>query len=428
MDFLKTHRRPVIIAAVIVAVLAGALFFLLRDRGSRSDAVYVQSVREITGGGLTLVERFSGVAESQKTEKISADSSKTVKEIFVQAGDTVKQGDKLFSYDTELISLDVQQAQLEIESLQTSVATANSQIAQYQQERQSASGSDRLAYDAQIQQLQAEINSTNYDIKTKQAELERLQQGLQNAEVTAPSDGVIDAVGTADEPLDSEGTIITMRNGGELRIKGSVSEQNVAMLSEGQSVIVRSRVDVNQTWPGTIASIDTGSAQSSDQEEMYYGGGGDSSRATFYSFYVSLTAADGIIMGQHVTIEPDYGQTEVRDGIWLNSGYLIFEEEDAGAYIWADNGHGKLEKRVVALGDYDEEFDEYEILSGLEQEDLIAWPDETCAAGRPTTTELVFDDAESEEGDFGSFEEFDAEPFEGEPMEGEIVGSMDAEG
>ena len=105
MDFLKTHRRPVIITAVIVAVLAVALFFLLRDRGSRSDAVYVQSVREITGGGLTLVERFSGVAESQKTEKISADSSKTVKEIFVQAGDTVKQGDKLFSYDTELIAL-----------------------------------------------------------------------------------------------------------------------------------------------------------------------------------------------------------------------------------------------------------------------------------------------------------------------------------
>lgn len=424
MQFLKTHRRPVIITAVIVAVLAVALFFLLRSGGSRSDAVYVQSVREITGGGLTLVERFSGVAESQKTEKISADSSKTVKEIFVQAGDTVKQGDKLFSYDTELIALDVQQAQLEIESLQTTVATANSQIAQYQQERQSASGSDRLAYDAQIQQLQAEINSTNYDIKTKQADLERLQQGLQNAEVTASADGVIDAVGTAEEPLDSDGTLITMRNGGELRIKGSVSEQNVAMLSEGQNVIVRSRVDVNQTWPGTIASIDTGSAQSSDQDEGF-DGGGDSSRATFYSFYVSLEGSDGIIMGQHVTIEPDYGQTEVRDGVWLNSGYLNLEDEN-NPYIWADNGHGKLEKRVVTLGDYDEEFDEYEIVSGLTQDDLIAWPDETCAAGRATTTELVFDDAEFEEGDFGSFEEF--QEFEEEPFEGEIVGSMDAEG
>ena len=434
MEFLKTHKRPVIIAAVAVALIAVALFFLLRSGGSSANAVYVQSVREITGGGLTLVERFSGVAESQKTEKIAADSTKTVKEIHVQSGDTVKKGDKLFSYDTELISLDVQQAQLEIESLQSSVSTASAQISQYQRERQSVSGSERLAYDAQIQQLQAEINSNNYEIKTKQAALERLKNSLTNADVLAPFDGVVDQVGTVEEPLDGENTMVTLRNGGELRIKGSVSEQNVALLSQGQPVIVRSRVDPAISWPGTIESIDTGSAQKSENED--YGGEGGNNRATYYSFYVNLDGGtDGVIMGQHVTIEPDYGQTEIRDGLWLNAGYLTINEEDGSAFVWADNGRGKLEKRSVTLGDYDEDFDEYEILEGLTQDDLIAWPDETCAAGLPTTTELVFDEEEFE-GDFGSFdEEFSEEDFEGE-FEGEIegepmeepMGSMDAEG
>ena len=427
MEFLKKHKKPVIIAAAAVVVAALALFFLLRHGGGSGSGVYVQSVREITGGGLTLVERFSGVAESQKTEKIAADATKTVKEIHVQAGDTVKKGDKLFSYDTELISLDVQQAQLEIESLQSSVSTANSQISQYQRERQNVSGSERLAYDAQIQQLQAEINSTNYDIKTKQAELERLKNSLQNADVAAPFDGVVDQVGEIGEPLDSENTMVTLRNGGELRIKGSVSEQNVALLSEGQPVIVRSRVDVTQTWQGTIEAIDTGSAQK-NEDEYYYDGGG-SSRATFYSFYVNLNeAADGIIMGQHVTIEPDYGQSEIRDGIWLNAGYLV-QQDDGSAFVWADNGHGKLEKRTVTLGDYSEDFDEYAILEGLTEDDLIAWPDETCAAGAATTTELVFDEGEWDEGewdegDFGSFdEESYYSDFDEEPM-----GSFDPEG
>ena len=71
MEFLKTHKRPVIIAAAAVAVIALALFFLLRSGGGSAGAVYVQSVREITGGGLTLVERFSGVAESFLASLIS---------------------------------------------------------------------------------------------------------------------------------------------------------------------------------------------------------------------------------------------------------------------------------------------------------------------------------------------------------------------
>ena len=42
---------------------------------------------------------------------------------------------------------------------------------------------------------------------------------------------------------------------------------------------------------------------------------------------------------------------------------------------WADNGKGKLEKRTVELGEYDEGMDLYEITSGLELTDSIAWPD-----------------------------------------------------
>lgn len=412
MQFIKQHKLPFIIAAAVL-VAALVLFLVLRGGGSSAGGVYVQSVRDLSGG-IGSVHQFSGVAESQKTEKIARDAQKTVKEIHVSAGDSVKKGDKLFSYDTELMQLDVQQAQLEIESLQSTISTANSQIAQYQRERQSASGSERMAYDAQIQQLQAEVNSNTYQLKTKQADLDRLKQGLENADVLAPADGTIDKVGTIEEALDAENTMVTLRNGGDLRIKGSVSEQNVMSISVGDPVIVRSRVDKDVTWPGTIDSIDTGSAQQSEEGGMVMdGGSGD--RASFYSFYVNLEDDDGIIMGQHVIIEPDYGQGAAKQGLWLPAGFIVDPEGEP--FVWMANSSMKLEKQSITIGEYDPDLDMFQITEGLDNDSLIAWPDENCVPGAKATTELVWDEEGMDEEFYGSM---DKENFEEMPVEGDF--------
>ncbi len=402
MQFVRQHKALVIVAVCVIAA-AAALFFVLRGIGGGSaDAVYVQRVGDLTADAPGMVSRFSGVAEAQKTEKVRFDAQKTIKEIAVAPGDTVHKGDTLFTYDTELMRLNLEQGQLEISSLQDTIASNSAQISQLQQERGSVSGSDRLAYDAQIQQLQAEINSTNYSIKTKQAELDRLKADIENAAVTAPVDGTVETVSDPANPGESDpDVLVTIRNGGDLRIKGSVSEQNIASVTVGDTVLVRSRVDQTQVWHGTIATIDTGSTEQ-NQSNMYYGGNSGET-ASFYAFYVDLDNVDGLIMGQHVTIEPDYGQSAAREGLWLNSGFIV--QEDGGAFVWAANSRGRLQKQTVTLGEYDEDRDEYEITAGLTEDDLIAWPDETCVAGAPTTTEMVWNDADFEdEGDWGSYE------------------------
>ena len=109
---------------------------------------------------------------------------------------------------------------------------------------------------------------------------------------------------------------------------------------------------------------------------------------------MNLESLDGLMLGQHVTIEPDYGQATVKDGIWLNSGWIV-QEDDGSAYVWAaKEGGAKLEKRSVELGEYDSDLDEYQIVSGLANSDYLAWPDTDCVVGAATTTEYVFDDSE----------------------------------
>ena len=57
-----------------------------------------------------------------------------------------------------------------------------------------------------------------------------------------------------------------------------------------------------------------------------------------YPFYVQLDGTNGLMLGQHVYVEPDIGQQEVKTGIWL-SDYFI-NDVDSNPYVWADDGNG----------------------------------------------------------------------------------------
>ena len=407
LAFLKRNKLPVLIVLAIL-VIAAVVVLVVLNAGPGGPAVYVQRVGDLQSDAGLSIGRYAGIVESQKIEKIKFDASKTIGAISVEAGQKVSQGDVLFTYNTQVMQLDVEAGQLELDSLQAPVTTNSEQIKQLQSERGSVEGADRLAYDAQIQQLQSEINSTNYQIKTKQAEIERLKKEIENAAVTSPVTGVVESVADPMNPdQNAPDVLVTVRNGGDLRVKGSVSEQNISNIYTGQSVIVRSRVDADKTWKGTIGAIDTGSA-AAGEESM--NGEGDSGRASFYSFYVELESSEKLIMGQHVVIEPNVGQSVDKSGIWIPSGFI--QQEGDTCFVWARNSRGRLQKQTVAVQRYDEGMDEYEITSGLTLEDYIAWPDENCVPGAKTTTEYVYNEDEEVPP-----EEEDAAPEEDAPAE-----------
>ena len=128
------------------------------------------------------------------------------------------------------------------------------------------------------------------------------------------------------------------------------------------------------------------------------------------------------MLGQHLYVELDEGQMDEKEGIWLYSGYIVQDEDTP--YVWADNGKGKLEKRTVELGKYDEGMDLYEITSGLELTDYIAWPVSGFRIGLKTTTNvdegMVEEDLSSdgetdahsmdEDADAGMVDESDMQP------------------
>ena len=111
-----------------------------------------------------------------------------------------------------------------------------------------------------------------------------------------------------------------------------------------------------------------------------------STTSSSYNFYVEITDGAPLMLGQHVFMEPDLGQTKVKEGLWLSAFYLVIDGNDA--YVWAAGKNDRLEKRKITTGEHDEAMDEYEITSGLTAEDYIAFPEEHLKEGMPCTKNM----------------------------------------
>lgn len=396
---MNNKKKPLVIALTtigILAVLAAGVWFLwLKDYLAASNAspAYVNSVSSIVGLNMGSNPRYSGIVEPQETYKINKDDTKTVAEVFVKEGDEVHVGDVLFRYDTEDTQFSLDQAQLDLEGITNVISTLNTQLTQLNDEKKKASKDEQYSYTVQIQSKQFEIKNQEHESQKKKAEIDRLKSALDNTEVFSEVDGVVKEINDGDQqnPTPQSSGFINILSSGEFRIKGTISELNFDSLAVGMPVIVHSRIDPELTWTGMVDSIDQEASQDTENMGYYYGmDSGD--KSSKYNFYVLLDSLEGLILGQHVYIEPDLGDSSSqRQGLWLPAMY-IDHLDDNGSFVWACDEKDKLEKRFITLGEYDSETDMYEIKSGLSRSDKIAYPSETLIPGMSTTTDASFQD------------------------------------
>ena len=389
----KNVKKIIIIVIAIIFIIAIAIFCVKKFKSSSSSSeenVAVQSVEILSGNMDNAETKFSGMVISQKTVKVSKQSSRTVKKVYVEVGQEVKAGDKLFEYDTDDINIKIEEANLEVEKLQNSISNSNKQIENINAEIAANPGMDASSLRVDIQTLENEIKQSEYNIKAKNNEISRLKKSLQNVVVKAEIDGIVQEVGDVDEPADNSSynnyttgnqsdSFITIMQTGQYKIKGLINEQNVFSISSGEKVIIRSRVDNTKTWTGTIENIDT---SNTEKENNGYGSGNNEenmNKSSKYPFYVTLDSMDGLILGQHVYIEKDIGQSEVKEGLWLLDYFIV--EENGEYFVWAADSKDKLEKRKIEVGEKDEELGKYQILKGLTVEDYIAIPDDSLKEG-----------------------------------------------
>lgn len=372
---------------VALLILLCLWFFWLRGLMAASSATpaYVNSVASIAGMSGSVDTRYAGLVEPQEVLKVNKDESRTVAEVLVKEGDPVSVGTPLFRYDTQEMELTIRQAELELEGIANQLSTLQDQKKTLEDEKAKASSDEQFNYTVQIQSTEYSIKEQEINRSTKQAELDKLKSAQENCDVLSEAEGVIQEINLTPQTDPSTGQqkpFMSILSSGEYRVKGTVSEQNFGSLYVGQQVVVRSRVNEDAVWTGTVESI--GSEPVQDNNNFYYDGG-SGERASKYNFYVVLSSLDGLMLGQHVYVEPDLGVSSTRTGMWLPAIYVV--SDDRGSYVWARDENEKLEKRVVMLGDYDRDEDIYQIVDGLSPRDYISYPNANLVEGGPTTTD-----------------------------------------
>jgi len=382
----KKSGVKVIVALVVLALLAGGGWYAWQRFGagaaeSGENVVYVTKVSVLNGegGGLGILNRFSGVIEAQETWSVERNSEGEVAEVYVKVGDEVTKGTPLFTYNVEKYENDLAQSEIDLERLKVELESMDTTIEELKKEKEKAKSGEQANYTIQIQQQELEKKQKEYDVTSKEKEIEKLKDNIKNATVYCEIDGVVQSIKSDDDSQSyygsSDNAFIKVMKTGAYRVKGTINEQNMYDIYEGMPMLVHSRVD-DTTWKGVIASIDRDNAE---QNNNYYYDSGSNS-ASKYPFYVNLEVEGGVMLGQHVYMEADLGQeNEDREGIWLDSYYLV--DMDTAPYVWARNDAGRIEKRSVTLGTTDEATMQVEILSGLTEEDAIAFPSEALTEG-----------------------------------------------
>ena len=295
----------------IAAILALALSLSLAACAGKAGGVYVQNVGDLSGFGITDGDRFPGVVVAENVTKIQRDADKTVGELFVKAGDTVKTGDQLFSYDTEQLQLNLDKQKLEQEQLEATIENYKDQISELKNQRANAGSSQQLAYTVQIQTMQVDLKEAELNLEAKKTDVAKSEALLENAVVTSPVDGQIQAINESTTDQNGrEQPYITIQQAGSFRVQGTLGELQRGSFTVGTRVKVLSRTN-DDTWTGTISTIDYENPAQNNSNNYYISSDSSSSSmnsSSRYPFYVELDSTDGLILGQHVYLALDSGE------------------------------------------------------------------------------------------------------------------------
>lgn len=377
----KGNRKKWIIAALIVAALCVAVFFIFKafrkeDKGD--SVVYVTPVSMLMDKLLLGQNVYAGIVVTQGEVTVNNDDGNRISDYYVKEGDTVTVGTPLFKYDVNALQDSLTSKEIARDRAKIALESAQKARDEAQKALNEADSGARAAAELTLRDSELALEEAQLTFEKAEKAVTEASDKINNATVLSEIDGTVSKVTKADygnqSSTDSEasqmgGAVITIEKSGNLQVKLSLGELDFNSIEDGMEVTVQSRTDESKTWTGTIKKAvlteNTDSKESSESQQTNLA-------------YVTLDNSDGMVSGQHVKVTRKTDEKEDKR-IFIDPSYIV----DAGKsspYVWADDGTGLLEKRKVELGEKDSE-GKYEILSGLGLTDAIVLPSDDLAVG-----------------------------------------------
>ena len=407
----KMNRKTIILGSTVILACAGLGGYVLLNQVNQKQAMQMVdnkidslTVQDAVNNSKKTSLVLSGEVVANNSSKVKIDPSKgEVKEVFVKNGDTVTQGQPLFSYVTSQ-ELTAQSAQYDAQAKANGITTAqtsasikwetyNRKLASLNALKNKYNSSKDESLLDQIKSAEDELAQALSDAKTADNEVTNAQIEAEKAQVTAQTESdrmkydtvTADTAGTItsmneDLPTQSkakkeEETFIEIMDKSKTLIKGSVSEFDREKLSVGQRVDVVDRKDPKKRWSGTVTQVGTLTTANAGNSN---GGNKQQENPNQGKFPYTVELDQGgemPLVGSHSYVNVVENAPEAGKVV-VNKAYTF--SKNGKTYVWKVEGK-KVKMKEVKTKKVSDRL--VEITEGLTMQDTISTPREGMKDG-----------------------------------------------
>lgn len=263
--YAKARKRPYLSIALAVLLL-GALAYGLTAVGSSGTPEFTTAT--VTRGDIEDSVTALGNLQPKNYVDVGAQATGQLKKLYVDIGDTVKEGQLLAEIDPQVQTAKVQtdqgnvanlRAQLSDRQAQYSLAQANYQR---QQRLQAADATSKTDFDAAQQAMKsaaAQVNALRAQVSASQSQLNGDNVTLGYTKIFAPMSGTVVSVsikqGQTINSVQQAPTILRIADLSLMTVWTQVSEADVPKLKVGMPVYFTTLGNPSKRWTGTLQQI-----------------------------------------------------------------------------------------------------------------------------------------------------------------------------
>lgn len=363
---LKNQNWLKTIFAVIFCTVVVLGFMVFKKKPIEVEVVKAAQMRS---GETLVVLNASGYVTPRRKATVAAKTTGRVKEIFVDEGSTVKEGQLLALLDESDAKAVLERARSAKKVVQASLEGTKAKVQEAEKNLKRGSELvksgvlDEQSFDklnSDFIYLKGQYQSQVKAIEEAEAAVKVAERDLENCKVTAPFDGVViskDAQpGEMVSPFSAGGGftrtgIITIVDMTSLEIEVDVSESSLSKIFENQKVIAVLDAYPDIKYSGKVRTV----IPSADRQKATV-----KVRITFDKLDPKILPD----MGIRVSF---LNEGKNLRGIFIPKSSLVDEGETSFAFIFKE---GRLEKRELKTGE--ETATGVQILSGLKEGELVA--------------------------------------------------------
>lgn len=330
---------------ILSAILMGSCSSDEKKSAQNSDAPIAVTVSRTTAGSEGSSATASGKLVAKNSVNVSTRMMGYITSMKAEVGQNVSAGQLLVSINAADIQAKGGQASAQISQAQASYNIAKKDYERFQNLYKSQSASQK-----ELDDMRARYEMAQAGLQAAQQMKNEVNAQYRYTHVTAPISGTITEKFAEQGDMASSGMpLLTIESASSLQAQVLVSEQNIAMISNGMPVDVTLK-SMNRTVSGTVSEISKSAANTGGQ----------------YMVKINIHNASDLLPGMFVNVQfpfkaPGKINQNFKESMMIPKTALVENGQLTGVYVVSSQNTAILRwlKTGKTIGD------QIEILSGL---------------------------------------------------------------